>query len=63
MLKQVNAGRLDLCRYVAQLTKAEGGGKKDPEVLREKYFAALDISSRFVHQNDLTNLDLEAFRV
>ncbi|MEQ8753383.1 MAG: glycosyltransferase [Coleofasciculus sp. G1-WW12-02] len=63
VLKQVNAARLDLCRYVAQLIEAEGGGKKEPEKLMGKYFAAPGISSRFVHQNDLTNFDVEQFRV
>lgn len=63
VLKQLNTVRLDLCRYVAQLIQAEGGGKKDPEELMDKYFAAPGISSRFVPQQDLASLDLEPFRV
>ncbi|MFP5273323.1 glycosyltransferase [Coleofasciculus sp.] len=62
-LKQLNAVRLDLCTYVAQLIEAERGGKKDPEQLMEKYFAAPGISSRFVHQRDLATIELEQFRV
>ncbi|MBE9126903.1 MULTISPECIES: glycosyltransferase family 4 protein [unclassified Coleofasciculus] len=62
-LKQVNTVRLSLCTYVAKLIEQEGGSKKDPEELLEKYFAAPGISSRFVHQRDLANIDLEQFRI
>jgi len=62
-LKQINAVRLSLCSYVAKLIEQEGGGKKDPEALMEKYFAPPGISSRFVHQRDLANVNLEQFRV
>ncbi len=62
-LKQLNAIRHGLCTYVAKLIEKEGGGKKDPEELMEKYFAPPGISSRFVHQRDLANVNLEQFRV
>jgi len=62
-LKQLNNVRLGLCTYVAKIIEGEGGGKKDPEALMEKYFAAPGISSRFVHQRDLATIELEQFRV
>ena len=62
-LKQLNAIRRSLCTYVAKLIENEGGGKKNPEELMEKYFASPGISSRFVHQRDLANVNLEQFRV
>ena len=62
-LKQLNVVRLDLCKYVTKLIEEEGGGKKNPEELMEKYFAPPGISYRFVHERDLNNVNLEQFRV
>ena len=61
-LNQLSQGRLEFCTYVARLIKLEGGQKKDPKELMEKYFAVpTGISSRFVSESNLRAINLEDF--
>ena len=61
-LNQLSQGRLEFCTYVARLIESEGGEKKDPKELMEKYFAEpAGISSRFVTGSKLRAINLEDF--
>lgn len=61
-LKKMNDLRLAYCTYIARLIEQEGGGKKQPEVMMEKFFAPPDgIQSRYIKLEELHNLDLDKF--
>lgn len=62
-LKKMNDWRLAYCAYIAKLIEQEGGKKIQPEVMREKFFAAYDgIQSRYIKTEDLYKLDWQAFQ-
>jgi hypothetical protein len=59
-LKKMNDLRLAYCTYIAKLIEQEGGGKKQPEAMREKFFAAPNgIQSRYIKLEDLHKFSLE----
>ena len=61
-LKQLTPLRRHYCAYVSKLIAQEGGKRKNPEVLMEKYFSAPDgINSRFVKLEDLSKVNLASF--
>lgn len=62
VLQQINCIRRDYCAYIARLIQKGGGGKKDPELLMEKYFSGPNgTASRFIKFEDLHEVDLEKF--
>ena len=64
VLDQFNYLRKGYCNYIAKLINQEGGEKKNPEELMEKYFAAPNgINSRFVHKKDLGKIKLQDFKI
>lgn len=64
VLNQFNDLRKEYCNYIAKLINEEGGKKKNPEELMEKYFAAPNgMNSRFVHKKDLAKIKLQDFNI
>jgi glycosyltransferase involved in cell wall biosynthesis len=62
VLQRMNSIRRDYCAYIARLIQKGGGGKKNPELLMEKYFSGANgIAGRFIKFEDLHNVDLEKF--
>ncbi|MBW4502128.1 MAG: glycosyltransferase [Scytonema hyalinum WJT4-NPBG1] len=61
-LKKMNDWRLAYCTYIAKLIEQEGGGKKQPEAMMEKFFAPPNgIQSRYIKLDELHNFDLQEF--
>ncbi|BCL39272.1 glycosyltransferase [Nostoc sp. MS1] len=62
-LKKMNEWRLAYCTYITNLIAQEGGKKIEPEVMREKFFAAYDgIQSRYIKTADLYKLSWQDFQ-
>jgi glycosyltransferase involved in cell wall biosynthesis len=60
-LRKIRSMRKEYCTYIAKLIDQEGGGKKEPETLMEKYFAPPNgIASRFIRFDELGKITLEA---
>ncbi|GAB1545067.1 hypothetical protein NUACC21_77430 [Scytonema sp. NUACC21] len=61
-LKKMNAWRLEYCAYIAKLIEQEGGGKKQPEAMMEKFFAPPNgIQSRYIKLEELHQFNFEEF--
>jgi glycosyltransferase involved in cell wall biosynthesis len=61
-LKKMKDWRLAYCTYIAKLIEQEGGGKKQPQAMMEKFFAPPNgIQSRYIKLDELHNFDLEEF--
>jgi glycosyltransferase involved in cell wall biosynthesis len=64
VLSKINSLRLEYCKYIANLINRGGGGRKDPEYLRDRYFNHPDgINSRFVKFHDLHRVNLDQFSI
>ncbi|MEJ1934663.1 glycosyltransferase, partial [Nostoc sp. NIES-2111] len=62
-LKKMNDWRLAYCTYIANLIAQEGGKMIEPEMMREKIFAAYDgIQSRYIKTADLYKLSWQDFQ-
>jgi len=61
-LEKINHLRLGYCTYISKLIYEESGGKKEPEELMKKYFAAPDgIHARYVKIEDIQKFNLKDF--
>lgn len=61
-LQKMKYLRLAYCTYIAGLIEREGGGKKQPEALMEKYFGVPNgIQSRYVKFQELHKLNWDEF--
>ena len=64
VLRQIDSLRLAYCKYIAEKIDRGGGGEKDPEYLRDRYFNNPDgIATRFVKFPDLQYIDFDKFSI